>query len=269
MAVTRIQSDILGLLAPSRRARKESYVARGVALNAVLDAPRKSRDIGLFHDAEEALARTWAVDRALLTGNGFGLDVLREAPGFVEARVTRGDERSVIQWARDNAYRFFPLIEDERVGLALHPFDLATNKILAMAGRLEVRDWVDVLTCDARLQPLGYLIWAACGKDPGYNPESLLAAASRSHYSQSELDALDYDGPRPDARDCGRRWHSMLAVARGIVDALPAAEIGKCVADAKGDLFRGTPDGVSAALRDGNLRFHEGTIGGAWPRFTA
>ncbi len=34
---------------------------------------------------------------------------------------------------------WFLLIEDDRLGLALHPFDLATNKVLAMAGHLEVR----------------------------------------------------------------------------------------------------------------------------------
>ena len=77
---------------------------------------------------------------------------------------------------------------NEEIGLTMHPFDLATNKVLAMAGRLEVRDWVDVLTCDRDLQPLGYLVWAACGKDPGYNPQSLLAACKRQHYSQAEVD---------------------------------------------------------------------------------
>ena len=47
------------------------------------------------------------------------------------------------------------LMEDSLMGLTLHPFDLATNKVLAMAGRVEVRDWIDVLNCDERLQPFG------------------------------------------------------------------------------------------------------------------
>lgn len=268
MAATRFQSDILRLLAESRRSRGESYVAGGVALNTLLDAPRKSRDIDLFHDSQEALARTWEADRSLLTRSGFDLDLLRETPGFVEARIRRDEERTVIQWARDSAYRFFPLIEDTRVGLALHPFDLATNKVLAMAGRLEVRDWVDVLTCHTRLQPLGYLVWAACGKDPGYNPHSLLSVAARSHYSQPELDTLDFDGSRPDAQEYGRCWHEILVSAREVVTALPPAEVGKCVTDAGGNLFCGKPDDLPTALRGRAVRFHEGRIGGAWPRFT-
>jgi hypothetical protein len=32
-------------------------------------------------------------------------------------------------------------------GLTLHPFDLATNKVLALVGRTEVRDWVDMVEC--------------------------------------------------------------------------------------------------------------------------
>lgn len=39
-------------------------------------------------------------------------------------------------------------MEHEDLGLTLHPFDLATNKVLALVGRLEVRDWVDVLPAE-------------------------------------------------------------------------------------------------------------------------
>jgi hypothetical protein len=267
MAVTPLQSDILRLLAASRRERGESYVAGGVALNMLLATPRRSRDIDLFHDTEEALSRTWASDRDLLTREGFVLDVLREVPAFVEARVSRGGERSVIQWTRDSAYRFFPLIADDRMGLVLHPFDLATNKVLAMAGRVEARDWVDVLNCDERLQPLGYLVWSACGKDPGYNPKSLLAAVSRTHYSQSELDILDFDGHRPDAGGLGQRWHTVLRVARDLVSALPPRQVGKCVGSRNGELCRCQLDELVKALQEGDVCFHEGCIGGAWPRF--
>lgn len=267
MAVTPLQSDILRLLAASRRERRESYVAGGVALNMLLAAPRRSRDIDLFHDTEEALSKTWTSDRDLLTNNGFALTVLREVSSFVEARVSRGGERSVMQWTRDSAYRFFPLVEDDRMGLALHPFDLATNKVLAMAGRVEPRDWIDALNCDERLQPFGYLVWSACGKDPGYNPKSLLAAVSRAHYSQAELDVLDFEGFRPDARELGQRWHAILKVAREVVDALPPRQTGKCVTLRGGELCRSQLDGLVEALRKDEVCFHEGCIGGAWPRF--
>jgi hypothetical protein len=53
------------------------------------------------------------------------------------------------------------LVEHEELGLVLHPFDLATNKVLALVGRLEVRDWVDVIECNDRIQPFGYQ--TSCG----------------------------------------------------------------------------------------------------------
>jgi hypothetical protein len=59
------------------------------------------------------------------------------------------------RWTRDSAYRFFPLVRHPDFGLALHPFDLATNKALALVGQLEVRDWVDLIHASDRIQPLG------------------------------------------------------------------------------------------------------------------
>lgn len=265
MAVTRFQGGILRRLAQQRRERGESYVAGGLALNAILRAPRRSRDIDLFHDTETALAATWAVDRGLLEADGYEVRTLREAASFVEAIVSKEGERTAMQWARDSAFRFFPLVEDETMGLTLHPFDLATNKVLAMAGRLEVRDWVDTLYCDVSLQPLGYLLWAACGKDPGYNPQSLLAAARRLHYSQVEVDTLDFEAESPNAALLGERWHKALEEAARVVGCLPPAQVGKCVLTPDAHLLRESGATLADVVRTGGAVFHDGRIGGAWP----
>ncbi len=269
MAVTPFQAAILRLLASARKRRGDSYVAGGVALNALLSAPRVSRDIDLFHDTEQALAATWEMDRRTLAADGFEVRVVREASGFVEAVVQREGQRSSLQWARDSAYRFFPLVEDPLMGLALHPFDLATNKVLAMAGRLEVRDWVDVLSCDRRLQPLGYLIWAACGKDPGYNPRSLLAAARRQRYSQAEVDTLDFEGKPPDAGALGRQWHDALDGASRLIGLLPAERVGTCVLMQRDELCTLDSAALGDALTRGVISYHAGRIGGSWPEVTA
>jgi hypothetical protein len=170
-----------------------------------------------------------------------------------------------MQWAQDSAFRFFPLLEDDLMGLVLHPFDLATNKVLAMAGRMEPRDWVDVLNRDGNIQPLGCLVWAACGKDPGYNPISLLAEISGAHYSQSELNMLDFSGPSPNAAMLGARWHEMLKTATAICRLLPTGELGKCVISSDRELFRGTADELAEALAGQQIGYHSGRIGGSWP----
>jgi hypothetical protein len=148
----------------------------------------------------------------------------------------------------------------------LHPFDLATNKVLALVGRLEARDWVDVIESHDRLQPLGYLAWAACGKDPGFGPAAIVEIAARTaRYSAEEVSRLSFAGTQPDAAGLARRWHAALESARAVVAALPPAEAGTCVLDLSGGLFRGVPREVADALRRGQLVFHPGRIRGALP----
>jgi len=266
MALTTFQKSVCRLLARNRIASGESYVAGGSALNELIAAPRISRDIDLFHDSEEAVAATWDSDRQLLEKQ-FEVDVLRERPAFVEARVAGNQDSVLLQWTRDSAYRFFPLLEHEELGLVLHPFDLATNKVLALVGRLEVRDWVDVIECDSSLQPLGYLAWAACGKDPGFSPAAILEHAGRSgHYSEAEVAELSFSSDPPDAMELSRRWHTILQVSEELIAALPAEEAGKCVLTSAGALFRGGIGEFEPALERREIRFHPGSIRGAFPR---
>lgn len=265
MAVTPLQRDICRLLADRRRASGESYVAGGVALNVALEAHRVSRDLDVFHDTIDAVARSSDGDRAMLEASGYTVVVLRDRPGYVQATVSRGDESVAVEWARDSAFRFFPLVEHPLLGLTLHPFDLATNKVLALVGRLETRDWVDVLTCHERLQPLGYLAWAASGKDPGYSPPALLDHAARSaRYTEDEIAALAFDGPPPKAADLSRVWHAAIDGARSIVRHLPADHVGEAVLSNEG-LFTGDASELARELADGRVRFHRGRLGGAFP----
>lgn len=267
MAITEFQRDICKLVAEKRKAQGVSYVAGGVALNQLIQAPRISRDIDIFHDTTEAVLNTWESDREMLVANGYSVDALRTLASYVEASVKKKGNTILVQWTRDSAFRFFPLVEDETFGLTLHPFDLATNKVLAMAGRLEARDWIDVISCHQRIQNLGYLFWAACGKDPGFNPASLLNETRRSsHYSVEEISQLSFSGPAPDASALGRQWHEIQKEAEEIIALLPAEEAGTCVLDDGANLFRGGPEILADALETNIVRFHHGTIRGAFPK---
>ncbi|MBI5509334.1 MAG: hypothetical protein HY903_11330 [Deltaproteobacteria bacterium] len=113
---------------------------------------------------------------------------------------------------------------------------------------------------------MGYLAWAACGKDPGYSPAKILCEARRSsHYSAVEVQQLSYAGAGPDAAALAARWHELLVQADAVIDALPATELGRCVLDARGELFRGDGAEAQQAIARGELRFHAGRIGGALP----
>lgn len=270
MALTAFQRELCQLLAAQRIASGESYVAGGAALNELLRSPRVSRDVDLFHDTTEALIQTFDADRRELERKGLDLRIVRERPTFVEAEVRRGKDFVLLQWVHDSAYRFFPLVREEPFGLTLHPFDLATNKVLALVGRVEVRDWIDTLTSSDGIQHLGYLAWAACGKDPGFSPTSILEHAARSsRYSADEVAALEFDGPVPDAGALARRWRELLEEAQRIVATLPAEEVGRCVLGADGTLYTADPVTLAADLERGLVRFHAGCIRGALPSLMA
>lgn len=266
MALTALQRDVCRLLAADRRRSGESYVAGGAALSVALQTSRLSRDVDVFHDTIEAVGRSWDRDRTTLEREGYIVTPVRERPGYVEATVSRADQRLVIEWSRDSAFRFFPLVEHEDLGLVLHPFDLATNKVLALVGRLEARDWVDVIACHTQLQPLGYLAWAASGKDPGFAPMGILEQAGRtSRYTQDEISSLAFEGTPPDARVLARQWHEALTGAADIIGRLPAEHVGQAVLAKGGRLFGSGVHELERALRGNELEFHRGRIGGAWP----
>ncbi|MPZ20646.1 MAG: hypothetical protein GEV06_22455 [Luteitalea sp.] len=267
MVLTDFQRRVCRLIAKNRIAAGESYVAGGAALNELIASPRISRDIDLFHDTDTAVAAAWDSDRHVLEQHGFELRVVRERPSYVEAEVSAGGRSLRVEWARDSAYRFFPLMEHEELGLVLHPFDLATNKVLALVGRLEVRDWVDVINSAEHVQPLGYVAWAASGKDPGFGPEAILEHAARSsRYSADEIAALAFEGIPPDAGELARRWHALLDAAHPIVRALPAEEIGRCVLTRGGELFRDDAEQLKRALVQDEILFHAGCLRGAFPQ---
>lgn len=266
MALTAFQEEVCRLIARNRVASGESYIAGGVALNMALDAPRLSRDIDIFHDSAEALQISWEQDRSLLEKKGYSVEVVRDAQAYVEAIVRQNDDHVLLQWVRDSAYRFFPLVEDRRLGLTLHPFDLATNKVLALVGRLEIRDWIDVIESVQKIQPLGLMAWAACGKDPGFSPLAILNEAARSsHYTVDELARLDFACAPPDLSALSIQWKDMLKSAHAIIDILPAEHAGQCMLDDSGTLFSGDIAALEEMMKTETCQWHKGTLGGVLP----
>lgn len=267
MALTAFQRVGIRLLASRRIEGGESYLAGGAALNALTESARQSRHLDFFQDTAAAVATAVEAEGALLAAHGYEVRARRERPGYAEATVARGAESVEIQWTTDSAFRFFPLVRHEELGLVLHPFDLATNKVLALVGRLEARDWIFTIAAHDRIQRLGYLAWAACRKDTGFSPSAILEQAGRSaRYSAVEIAALAFDGPPPDAAALSRRWHALLDEGRRLIALLPPEQAGSCVLDAEGSLFIGGEDDLKRALDTEELRFHPGSIRGALPR---
>jgi hypothetical protein len=222
--LTELQAAIATLLATNRS--PDSYLAGGAALHIEPNSKRYSNDLDYFHDSEARVASAFADDRKLLTEAGYQVEVVLQQPGFVRALARRDGEATKIDWAHDSAWRFLPPIRSERAGFALHPIDLATNKLLALVGRDEPRDYLDIHDAIARILPLGALCWAAAGKDPGYTPALLLEILRRrGKYRPEDFARLALVEP-VDLHALKRRWLDALDDAERFFGTRDPDELG-------------------------------------------
>jgi len=255
--LTDFQSSLARLLSENRTF--DSYLAGGAAILIEPNTARYSRDLDYFHDSEARVAQAFAADRELLESSGYLLELDLNQPGFVRAVVRRDEHAAKVEWARDSDWRFMPTVSDERVGFVLHPVDLAVNKVLALAGRDEARDVLDTLHLHSGVLGLGPLCWAACGKDPGFTPLSLLELLRRRGQIRDEdLARLDLTEP-VDLRALKREWLDALDSVKPFVESRPTTEIGCLYYSGSVQKFvdpRGSEDAVP----------HFGRPGGVLPR---
>ena len=262
MPLTDFQHELLALLAPNRV--PDSYLAGGAALHFAPNSTRYSDDLDFFHDSEARVASAFAADHATIEAHGYLVTVELSQPGFVRATVRRGTEATKIDWAHDSAWRFMPLIADPLGGLLLHPVDLAVNKVLALAGRDEPRDFVDILFIHEQVLPLGALVWAAVGKDPGFAPRSLLELLKRrGRYRPEDFTRLHLAEPF-DLIQAKTTWLDALAVAEAFVRGRPSVEVGCLYYSADRQVFEMPASGTD--LTTGGLAVHFGSPGGVIPR---
>ncbi len=260
MPLTSHQAAVARLLSANRTL--DSYLAGGAALHVEPNSKRYSDDLDYFNDSEERVASAFADDRSQLEATGYIVEVLMNQPGFIRAVVKKGDTATKVEWARDTAWRFMPAIKHELTGYQLHPIDLAINKVLALVGRDEPRDFLDMMEAQRDILPLGALCWAAAGKDPGFTPFSLVELLRRRGRYRPEDFAPLMLREAPDLTSLKTEWLAALESADEFIRSRPAEEIG-C-------LYYSRTDGRFVAEFDdgGNVVQHHGRPGGVLPRFS-
>jgi len=259
MPISDIQNQVLKLIATNRS--PQSYLAGATVIHRKVDTPRFSQDLDFFHDIENSVAQCAEKDAATLQNSGYNFSWIMRTPSFYRAVVVVDDKPLKIEWAQDSVYRFFPIQKDELCGYRLHDVDAATNKMLALAGREKIRDFVDIMYLHENYLSLGTMAWAACGKDPGFTPEFLLNQISRHvAYSQNDLNNLNLTTPL-DIKTLKQKWLTALSEAEKLIVELPGNEIGCLYLSAQK-----SPVTPNPGLSDFNeLIRHHGSISGAWP----
>ena len=259
MPLTVFQQQVLQLLSANRS--PESYLAGATVIHRKPDSPRFSEDLDFFHDAAESVALCAEHDAAVLREEKHEVEWQLRTPAFYRAVVSRAGQTLKLEWAQDTAFRFFPVERDAVCGYRLHEVDAAVNKVLAVAGRAEVRDFVDLLYLDRTSLTVGALSWAACGKDPGFTPDFLLEQINRhAAYTQHDLDRLVLVD-KLELPALKRQWLAALEQAAKLVAVLPGDEMGCLYLTAHGEAV--VPDPASSAFS--GLRRHFGSPCGAWP----
>lgn len=224
MPLTDYQAEVARLLSENRSF--DSYLAGGAAILIEPNTTRFSRDLDYFHDSEKRVAEAFAADEAVLAEHGYAVEVELSQIGYVRAIVSRGEEATKVEWARDSSWRFMPTVRDPRVGYRLHQVDLAVNKVLTLAGRDEARDLLDLLHFHRSLLALGCLCWAACGKDPGFSPVSLAELLGRrGRVRREDLDRLDL-AEAVNLEALKAEWLDALGSVKPFVESRPPEEVG-------------------------------------------
>ena len=262
MPISDIQNQVLRCIATNRN--PQSYLAGATVLHRSPSSPRYSQDIDLFHDVAESVAICAEQDAATLLKAGFSLKWLLRTPTFYRAVLAIDNQQMKIEWAHDSAFRFFPVQQDAWCGFRLHDADAATNKLLALAGRTEIRDFIDVMHLLKNYLSLGALAWAACGKDAGFTPEFLLDQANRhTACNQNDLNRLQLHGTL-DAVALKREWLDAIEEARVLVSKLPPDEVGCLYLTPQLEPVTPAPDSESFP----QLIRHHGSVCGSWPTVT-
>lgn len=263
MPLTGFQKEVLEAIVANRS--ESSHFAVGMVLNAPEESARFSRDFDIFHDAVGDLAVSSERDVECLRLAGFEVNLVdREAcwlkpSSFRKAKIRRAGDSVELDWAQDSAWRFFPIVRDDVLGWKLHLFDMAINKAFALVSRRETRDYIDIVEL-CRIFPLEAILWAACGKDPGYNPLSLHALVVRfARIDPVQMEKIQARNLDPIAMK--NEWTEFHERAREeltwLADEQPDLPTGVAFMDGNGEpgWIRSNP----------SLKIHAPSLRGCWP----
>jgi hypothetical protein len=254
------EREALRLLAANRH--PDSYVGGATVIHREPGSFRTSRDIDLFHDTVESLNAATAADVQTLQSAGYEVTFFQQAGTVRQALVRRGEQQTQLEWVQESAFRFFPVEPDLDLGWRLNFWDAATNKVLALVGRQEFRDYLDAHYLHENHLHLGALAWAAAGKDPGLTPELIADWARRGNNFLLE-NLRDVRLSRPFDLVAGKkRWLEIWREAEALFEELPPEEMGCLYLDAAGNPMAPDPGSPSFAA----LTRHFGSVKGAWPR---
>jgi hypothetical protein len=165
-------------------------LAGGAALILRGVVRRSTRDLDFFGLTTTAVDMLVPAVEGALRGAGLTVEHVQRSPGFARLLVERDSEVTEVDIAADA--RPFPA-QPGRLAPTLSGEELAVDKVLAIFGRAEARDFEDLMA----LEPsYGFdrLCELAADKDRGFLPEVL--AEMLGHFGRLRRDEFELDDAR-------------------------------------------------------------------------
>ncbi len=140
MTLSPLQARLVAVVA-SVSGVEDLGLAGGAALIAWGIGDRITRDLDFFAIHAETVDALGPVLERELRARGLHVEVVRSSPGFVRYEISDGEDTTELDLAWDFRMR---ALQQTALGLVLDRDELAADKTLALYGRAEARDFVDV-----------------------------------------------------------------------------------------------------------------------------
>jgi hypothetical protein len=168
----------------------EFALAGGGALIVRGETDRRTRDLDFFGLSPDAVDRLLPAAERALADDGLLVERLRVAPVFARLAIFSDGERTELDLGADA--RLFPPDPGDPAP-TLTSLELAVDKVLAIFGRAEARDFADLMALCVRY-PLARVFVLAREKDRGFEVKYFVEMLTRFQRLRREEFDLDDDG---------------------------------------------------------------------------
>lgn len=198
--LTPLQEQVAAIVASLEEAEGFA-LAGGAALIARGEIDRGTRDLDFFGLTSDAVDRLLPAAEEALRTAGLAVERVQVNPGFARLIVASTDDRTELDIAADA--RLFPA-EPRHPAPTLSGEELAVDKLLALFGRAEARDFADLMAVESRYG-LERLCQLAVEKDRGFTTTVLAEMLSRFRRLRREEFELD-DAHFEELGDAVEQW---------------------------------------------------------------
>ncbi len=167
------------------------FLTGGAALVVALEIPRTTKDLDLFTASPEAFEGGDSLVHSVANSIQAETVALRTAPLFRRYRISRGSEATLVDLVSEPVAPVNPA-KLRKNGLIMDPpEEILVNKICAIVGRGEGRDFVDAYFLSQLGLDIEKALVDANLKDGGVDASSLLYVLSDTHWGKFRVPGVD------------------------------------------------------------------------------